>query len=128
MTSALREVMTYEPSATPKDVHMVSLYARPVAVAIAYEVDEDYAAQVELLPDPEQIDTVVRSLAIEVLRDYSCAVTGCAVSMFQSGRADLDTLRTLNGWFASMEEILDAGDALGEILSRIDEDEEYVQI
>ena len=41
-----------------------------------------------------------------------------AVDSAHKGHADLDTIRFLNGWFASMEETIAAGDHIEEILSR----------
>ena len=71
-----------------------------------------------MLPSPDEVTTVVSQLAIDDLREFASSIMNAAVDSAHKGHVDLDTIRFLNGWFASMEETIAAGDHLEEILSR----------
>ena len=80
--------------------------------------DEELSAQVKMLPNPDEVSAVVAQLEMDDLREFAAAIMNAAVASARSGNADMDTIRLLNGWFASMEETIAAGDDLEEILSR----------
>ena len=80
--------------------------------------DEDASDQIEMLPSSEEVLAVVSELETDDLRDLAASVMNAAVASARRGHCDLDTVRFLNGWFASMEETVAAGDDLEEILSR----------
>ncbi len=80
--------------------------------------DEELTAQIEMLPDPDEASAVIRQLDIDDLRAFATSIMNVAVESAHKGHADLNTIRLLNGWFASMEETVSAGDSLEEILSR----------
>ena len=75
-------------------------------------------AQLEMLPSPDEVSTIVSQLGIDNLREFAASIMNAAVDSAHKGHVDLDTVRFLNGWFASMEETVAAGDRLEEILSR----------
>ena len=79
---------------------------------------EEINAQLEMLPSPEEVSAVVSRLEIDDLREFAVAVMNAAVHSARNGAADIEDIRLLNGWFASMEETVAAGDDLQEILSR----------
>ena len=80
--------------------------------------DEDLMAQIEMLPDYGEVSTAVNQLSIEDMRAFATAIMNAAADSARKGHVDLDTIRLLNDWFASMEETIYAGDELEEILSR----------
>jgi hypothetical protein len=80
--------------------------------------DEELSAQLKMLPSPGEVSTVVSQLEIDDLRDFAGSIMNVAVNAAQEGHADLNTIRLLNGWFASMEETIAAADELEEIMSR----------
>lgn len=80
--------------------------------------DEEISAQTEMLPSPEEVSAVIAQLEADDLREFAASVMNAAVDSARMGHVDLDRIRLLNGWFASMEETVAAGDYLEEILSR----------
>ncbi len=82
------------------------------------DLDGEARAQLEMLPSPDEVSTVISRLEIDDLREFAASIMNAAVDSAHEGHVDLDTVRLLNGWFASMEETVAAGDRLEEILSR----------
>ena len=80
--------------------------------------DGEAHAQLEMLPGPDEVSAIVSQLGIDNLREFAASIMNAAVDSAHKGHVDLDTVRFLNGWFASMEETVAAGDRLEEILSR----------
>lgn len=81
-------------------------------------VSEEMSVQLEMLPSPDEVSAVVSQLEIDDLREFAVAVMNAAVHSARNGSADIEDIRLLNGWFASMEETIAAGNDLQEILSR----------
>ncbi len=79
--------------------------------------DDERSIQVEMLPSSDEVAEVVSRLEIGDLREFAVAIMNAAAESARGG-GDLDTIRLLNSWFASMEETVAAGDDLVEILSR----------
>ena len=83
------------------------------------EVDDaELHAQIEMLPSAEEVSEVVSQLKTADLREFAVSVMNASVESAHRGRIDIQTVRFLNGWFASMEETIAAGDDIEEILSR----------
>ena len=80
--------------------------------------DDELHAQIDMLPSPEEVSSVVSQLETEDLREFATAVMNTSVQAALSGHVDIETIRFLNGWFASMEETIAAGGDIEEILSR----------
>ena len=80
--------------------------------------DDERSIQVTMLPTLDEVAEVVSQLEIGDLREFAIAIMNAAAESARGGGSDLDTIRLLNSWFASMEEIVAAGDDLEEILSR----------
>ena len=80
--------------------------------------EEELSAQISMLPSPGEVSSVVCQLDMDDLREFAAAIMNAAVDSVHKGQADLDTVRLLNSWFASMEETIAAGDDIEEILSR----------
>ena len=80
--------------------------------------DEELHAQLDMLPNSEEVSAVISQLGVDDLREFATAVMNASVSSAHKGHIDLDTVRFLNGWFASMEETVAAGDDIDEIMSR----------
>lgn len=80
--------------------------------------DQELTAQLEMLPNSEEVSAVVGQLDIDDLREFAASIMNAAVDSIHRGHADLETVRLLNGWFASMEETIAAGEDIEEILSR----------
>ena len=80
--------------------------------------NEELDAQLEMLPDPRAVSTVVSQLDPSDLREFAASIMNVAVDYARKETSDIDAVRLLNGWFASMEETISAGDELEEILSR----------
>ena len=80
--------------------------------------EEELSAQIEMLPDARAVSAVVSQLEPSELRDFAASIMNAAVDYARKETSDIDAVRLLNGWFASMEETVDAGDELEEILSR----------
>ena len=85
---------------------------------VAYLHEEELSAQLKMLPTPDEVSTVVSQLEIDDLKEFAASIMNATVDSAHKGNADLDTIRLLNGWFASMEETIAAGDDLKEVLSR----------
>ncbi len=81
-------------------------------------VSEEMSVQLEMLPSPDEVSAVVSQLENDDLREFAVAVMNAAVHTARNGAANIEDIRLLNGWFASMEETVAAGDDLQEILSR----------
>ena len=78
---------------------------------------EEYSGQIEMLPSECEVSIVVSKLALDDLREFAASVMNVAVKAALRGFSDLETVRLLNSWFATMEETIAAGDDLEEILS-----------
>ena len=83
-----------------------------------YFDDEELSAQLGMLPTPDEVSTVIGEVKVRDLREFAASIMNIAVDSAHKGYASLTTVRLLNGWFATMEEIIAAGDDLDEILSR----------
>ena len=81
-------------------------------------VSEEMSVQLEMLPSPDEVSTMVSQLEDDDLREFAVAIMNAAVHSARNGAPDIEDIRLLNGWFASMEETVAAGDDLEEILSR----------
>ena len=79
---------------------------------------EEYSGQIEMLPNQGEVSIVVSKLALDDLREFAASVMNVAVNAACRRGSDLETVRLLNSWFATMEETVAAGDDLEEILSR----------
>lgn len=83
------------------------------------EVDDaELHAQIDMLPSAEEVSKVFSQLKMADLREFAAAVMNASVESAHRGHIDIETIRFLNGWFASMEETIAAGDDIEEILSR----------
>ncbi len=80
--------------------------------------DEELSAQLEMLPDASAVAAVVSQLEPNDLREFAASIMNVAVDYARKDSTDIEAVRLLNGWFASMEETIAAGDELEEILSR----------
>ena len=80
--------------------------------------DEELSAQLEMLPDAGAVAAVVSQLEPNDLREFAASIMNVAVDYARKDSSDIEAVRLLNGWFASMEETIAAGDELEEILSR----------
>ena len=109
--------------------YMVTDYAPPAhdpesgppsldTTAEPQDLDGEAHAQLEMLPSPDDVSTVISQLDLDDLRELAASIMNAAVDSAHRGHVDLDTIRFLNGWFASMEETVAAGDRLEEILFR----------
>ena len=85
---------------------------------VQYSENEELIAQIKMLPDSDEVFTVVHQLGMEDLRAFAAAIMNATTDSARNGHADLDTIRLLNDWFASMEETIAAGEDIEEILSR----------
>ena len=97
------------------DLHAVWPYYHEYA---HYLADEDLSAQLGILPTVDEVSTVVGKLKIRDLREFAASIMNIAVDSAHKGHASLDTVRLLNDWFATMEQLIAAGDDIDEILSR----------
>ena len=79
---------------------------------------EERSGQIEMLPSEDEVAAVVSRLEVDDLREFAAAVMNAAVDLARNDNADMETVRLLNGWFASMEETVAAGADVEEILSR----------
>ncbi len=79
---------------------------------------EERSIQIEMLPSADEVEEVVSRLEIDDLRGFADAVMNAAVDVIRNGDTDLETIRLLNDWFASMEETVAAGEDMGDILAR----------
>ena len=79
---------------------------------------EERSVQIEMLPSEDEVAAVVSRLEVDDLREFAAAVMNAAVDLARNDNADMETVRLLNGWFASMEETVAAGADVEEILSR----------
>ena len=66
--------------------------------------DEELVTQIQMLPDPDEVSAVVCQLGADDLRAFATSIMNAAADSARKGHADLDTIRILNDWFASMEE------------------------
>ena len=80
--------------------------------------DGELHAQIGMLPNSEEVSVVVSQLKPDDLREFATAVMNASVQAALSGHVDIETIRFLNGWFASMGETIVAGDDIEDILSR----------
>lgn len=71
-----------------------------------------------MLPDAGEVCSVVSQFELDDLREFTASVMNIAADHSQKRTTDIEAVRLLNGWFASMEETIAAGDDLDEILSR----------
>lgn len=79
---------------------------------------EELRAQIEMLPDAREVSAVVSQLEPGDLREFAASIMNVAVDYARKETPDIDAVRLLNGWFASMEETVAAAGELEEILSR----------
>ncbi|MCY4580605.1 MAG: hypothetical protein OXD31_16375 [Chloroflexi bacterium] len=79
---------------------------------------EEYSGQIGMLPTEYEVSIVVSKLALDDLKEFAASVMNVAVKAARQGYSDIETVRLLNSWFATMEETIAAGDDLEEILSR----------
>ncbi|MCY3542489.1 MAG: hypothetical protein OXH22_00370 [Chloroflexi bacterium] len=80
---------------------------------------DERKVQIEMLPSPDEVTAVISQLEIDDLREFAATVMNATVDAVHSGgHTDLETIRLLNGWFASMEETVAAGDDIEKILSK----------
>ena len=79
---------------------------------------EARSIQIEMLPSADEVAAVVSRLEVDDLRDFAAAIMNAAVDLAHNIDADMETVQLLNGWFASMEETVAAGEDMEEILSR----------
>ena len=82
------------------------------------DIDEELTAQLAMLPDADEVCSVVSQLEPGDLREFAAAIMNVATDHAQKRTTDMETVRLLNGWFASTEETIAAGDYMEEILSR----------
>ena len=82
------------------------------------DIDEELSAQLGMLPDAHEVSTVVSQLELGDLREFAASIMNIAADHAKKRTTDIETVRLLNGWFASMEETISAGDDMDEILSR----------
>ena len=80
--------------------------------------EEELSAQLEMLPDARAVAAVVSQLEPDDLREFAASIMNVAIDYARKDSSDIEAVRLLNGWFASMEETIAAGDELEEILSR----------
>ena len=80
--------------------------------------DDELSAQNSMLPNPSEVSYVIERLGADDLREFAVSIMNAAVESAHKRRIDLDTIRTINGWFASMEETIAAGDSIEEIQAR----------
>ena len=80
--------------------------------------DSELHTQMDMLPSAEEVSAVVSQLKADDLREFAAAIMNASVQSALSGHIDIEAIRFLNGWFASMEETIAAGDDIEEILSR----------
>ena len=79
--------------------------------------DEMLMGQLEMLPNPDEVFTAINQLELDDLREFAIAIMNVAVDSARKGHADLDTVTLINDWFATAEQLIAAGDSVGEILS-----------
>ena len=75
--------------------------------------DEELSAQLEMLPDARAVSAVVSQLEPSDLREFAASIVNIAVNYARRETSDIDAVRLLNGWFASMEETIAAGRRIG---------------
>jgi hypothetical protein len=85
------------------------------STAAAVEVETE--VQLSMFPTPEASVALVENTSIDDLREFTVAIMEIVFALARRAR-DLDVIRLLNGWVASLEETIAAGDDLDEILSR----------
>lgn len=79
---------------------------------------DDLNGQLEMLPTNEEMLEVASALGRDDLIEFLTAIMDIAVNSAHLRMLDLDTIRVINGWFASMEATVAAGDHLDDILAR----------
>ena len=82
------------------------------------DIDEELSVQLAMLPDADEVSAVVSQLELGDLREFAASIMNIATGHVQERTTEIDTVRLLKGWFASMEETIAAGDDMDEILSR----------
>ena len=85
------------------------------STAAAVEVETE--VQLSMFPTPEASVALVENTSIDDLREFTVAIMEIVFDLARRAR-DLDVIRLLNGWIASLEETIAAGADLDEILSR----------
>ena len=90
---------------------------RGLAIRISSR-DIEMREQLGMLPSPDDVDVVLSQVDERYLREFATAIMTVAVDAAWRNCMGLDDARLLNGWFATMEEIVAAGDDLEEILAR----------
>lgn len=79
---------------------------------------EDINDQLDMLPTDDEILTVTSELEKDDLLEFATSIMSIAVKSARLGNLDIDTIRSINGWFASIEATVAAGSRLESILAR----------
>lgn len=79
---------------------------------------EDINDQLEMMPTDDEIFAVTSELEKDDLLEFATSIMSIAVNSARLGNLDLDTIRSINGWFASIEATVAAGSKLESILAR----------
>ena len=75
--------------------------------------------QIDMLPSPGEVSDIMEHVEGETLREYAVAVTNIAVRLAHPTMPNrVREVADLNGWYASMEETVAAGDQIDEILAK----------
>jgi hypothetical protein len=82
--------------------------------------------QVEMMPTGTEIEFLVTRLPHDDLKTLSCGFIASAVEAASKGQIHVDAIVELNGWLSTMEETLDAGDTIDELLARRDDADGYI--
>ena len=80
--------------------------------------DEELGGQLEMLPNPDEVRSAINKLELRDLREFAKAITNVAVDSARKGHTDIDTITLINDWFATVEELVAAGDSIDDILSK----------
>ena len=90
-------------------------YAGGMGILVVDERETE--VQLSMFPTLEDTTELVENAALNDLREFTIAIMEIVIDLARRTR-DLDVIRLLNGWIATLEETIAAGDDLEEILSR----------
>ncbi len=79
---------------------------------------EDVSIQLSMLPEPDAVKPLIENTELDDLREFAIALTNLLIDVIRNLNVDIRVITLLNGWIASLEETIAAGDDLDEILSR----------